>query len=612
MAIVNCSIDRIVQARYNPWHRYPFFLIGMLSGLLLGTLPVSRVAVATERDTVLSKLTQDAALSENEWLAQTVIDPPLEEPQPEPPLPEPEPIPEPDDVLTIPAPIETLVPLPDDEVPESFVVTEFSFVGNTAFRDEELQAIVADFRDRPITLNDLFVARALITQTYLDAGYINSGAYLPIQRIEEGIVEIRVIEGRLEEINIEGLRRLQPEYVRKRIAARTGQPLNVNDIIESLQLLQLNPLIQEISSQLSPGTMTGGSVLNVTAVEADAVSGQAILDNSRSPLVGSFRRRFVFSHNNLSGHGDPFSVGYSNTDGSNSWDVRYAFPFNAYDGTIEFFYSGSRSEIIEPDLKFLGVESNSDELEFGIRQPIVQTPRQEVALGLSLSHQWADSSFRLDGFPRLPLVTAGSDADGNTRQTAIRFTQEWILREVNQVAAVRSQFSLGTTWFGASDNPGDLPDSNFFSWQGQAQYVRIFEDDISLFLRLNAQFANSPLLTTEQFRLGGQGSIRGYQQDQFTTDNGIFASAEARFPLMTIPEIDSTFQVAPFIDYGVGWNEDGNDSEALLSIGAGILWQVGNRFNARLDYGIPLSGSEPSGDSWQEHGILFTLTGELF
>lgn len=611
MSILNRSAGNSAHIDFfSP--QYSFFLLGILSSLALETLSTPRSVLALDQKIVASQSTEERSLIETERLAQTVIDPPpLEELRPQPPLPQPEPIPTPEEVLTIPSAPETPEPLSGDDLPETFVVTEFSFVGNTAFSDEELQAIVADFRDRPITLDDLFIARALITQTYLDAGYINSGAYLPIQQITEGVVEIRVIEGRLEDINIEGLGRLQPEYVRKRVAARTGQPLNVNDVIEALQLLQLNPLIQEISSQLAPGTTTGGSILNITAVEADAVLGQVILDNSRSPLVGSFRRRLVFSHNNLSGHGDFFSVGYSNTDGSNSWDVQYTFPFNAYDGTIEFFYSGSRSEIIEPNLEFLNVDSNSDELEFGVRQPILQTPRQEVALGLSLSHQWADSSFRLDGFPREPLITEGSDNDGNTRQTAIRFTQEWILREANQVAAVRSQVSLGTDWFGATDNGGDVPDSNFFSWQGQAQYVRLLSDDISLFLRLNAQFADSPLLTTEQFRLGGQGSVRGFQQDQFTTDNGIFASAEARFPLMTIPEMDSTFQIAPFIDYGVGWNEDGGD-ESLLSIGAGILWQVGDRFNARLDYGIPVSGTEPSGDSWQENGILFTLTGELF
>lgn len=545
-------------------------------------------------------------------LAQVINDPPpLDEPRPEPILPTPQPIPVPQDLLPIPSTPEVPEPLPEIDAPGTFTVNEFSFAGNTAFSDEELQEIAADYLNRPITLNELFAVRTAITQTYIDAGYINSGAYLPTQRIEDGVAEIRIIEGRLEDIKIEGLGRLKPDYIRSRIAVRTGQPLNVNDLVEALQLLQINPLIQEISAQLAAGSTTGGSVLNVAVSEADVVSGAAILDNGRSPLVGTFRRRLVFSHGNLTERGDRFTVGYSNTDGSNSWDFDYALPINPYNGTLEFFYSGSRSRVIQSDFEFLNVESNSDEVALGVRQPIYQTPRQEFAMGLSFNHKWADSSLQLDGQPREPLITAGSDDAGRTRLSALRFTQEWLWREAVQVAAVRSQFSLGTDWLDATINSGDRPDSEFFSWQGQAQYVRLFDNNASVFLRLNGQWSDRPLLSTEQFRLGGLGSVRGYEQDQVTTDNGIFASAEARFPLMNIPEIESTFQIATFVDYGLGWNVDGGDSTDLLSVGAGLLWQAGPILNLRVDYAVPLLEPILEGDSWQSQGILFTLTADF-
>lgn len=144
--------------------------------------------------------------------------------------------------------------------------------------------------------------------------------------------------------------------------------------------------------------------------EANVVTGLAILDNARSPLVGSFRRRLTFSHGNLAGQGDRFSVGYSNTDGSNSWNLSYAYPLNPHNGTLEFFYSGSRNRVITPEFDILNIESTSDDLELGLRQPVYRTPSQELALGLALSYQRSGSTFQLGDFSREPFPTEGSIA----------------------------------------------------------------------------------------------------------------------------------------------------------------------------------------------------------
>lgn len=535
--------------------------------------------------------------------------PPLEEPKPQ--LPSPEPIPSPEDLLQTPTG-PGLTPVPNLEVPGTIVVTRFIFVGNTAFSDETLQTAVTDYLDRPIIFNQLLEARTAVTQLYVDAGYINSGAFIPAeQRITNGEVVIQVVEGRLEAINVEGLGRLNPDYIRSRIDVRTGVPLNVNRLVEALQLLQLDPLIAKLSAELAAGTTTGGSVLNLEVTEANVVTGLITLDNSRSPLVGSFRRRLSFAHGNLAGQGDRFSVGYSNTDGSNSLDLSYAYPFNPYNGTVQLLYSGSRSRVIEPAFAPLNIESRSDQVELGVRQPIYQTPGEEMALGLSLSYNETGSTFKLGDFPREPFPSEGADANGETRITALHFTQEWTQRGASEVLAIRSQFSLGTDWLGATVNAGDVPDSTFFSWQTQAQYVRIFRDNSLLLLRLGGQLADRPLLSSERFRLGGQDSVRGYRQDFITTDNGLLASAEMRFPVLTIPESNSAMQIAPFLDYGLGWNSGGG-SQSLLSLGAGMIWQFGDRVNARLDYGIPLINPGPEGNSLQEQGLLFTLSAEVF
>jgi len=79
----------------------------------------------------------------------------------------------------------------------------------------------------------------------------------------------------------------------------TQQPLNRNRLLESLQLLQLNPLIQNLSAELS-GARPGASVrVRVTEAKSDSI--QVVLDNGRVPSVGSFRRRLQANELNFLG-----------------------------------------------------------------------------------------------------------------------------------------------------------------------------------------------------------------------------------------------------------------------------------------------------------------------
>ncbi len=329
--------------------------------------------------------------------------------------------------------------------------------------------------------------------------------------------------------------------------------------------------------------------------------------------MGSFQRRATVSNINLFGKGDSFLVSYGNTDGSDTWDLDYTIPLGPHNTSLAIDYSVTDSRIIEDAFDALDIRSDSTNLAFTLRQPMIETPTEELALALELDYRRSESTFQF-GDTRLPLLTSGSD-DGVTRIAAVRFSQEWTQREAREVLALRSQLSLGTDWFDATRNSGDRPDGQFLSWQGQAQWVKALDRDSLFLARLTGQLSDGPLLSLEQFRLGGQGSVRGYRQDQTTTDNGVFASVEMRLPLFEVPSLDSTVQIAPFVDYGMGWNNGGRadpDPNHLLSIGTGLLWQTSDRITARLDFGIPLIDPGDEGNSLQEAGILFSITGRLF
>ncbi len=257
---------------------------------------------------------------------------------------------------------------------------------------------------------------------------------IPPQTIQSGVVKIQVVEGKLEDIQVTGTRRLNPNYVRSRLAIATSPPLNRQRLLEALQFLQLNPLIQNVSAELSAGSRPGSSLLEVKVSEAKTFSSQIVLDNGRSPSVGSFRRRLQLNEANLLGLGDALGVAYTNTDGSNSFDANYTLPVNPRNGTLTFNYGIASSNVIEPPFDILDIHSDSRYYELTFRQPIVQTPTQEFALGLTASRRESDISsfYRGEGFPGSAL-SPGADEQGRTKVSAFRFFQEWTSRNSREV-----------------------------------------------------------------------------------------------------------------------------------------------------------------------------------
>ncbi len=363
-------------------------------------------------------------------------------PQPAPiPQPNPSPPPPPEDVLPSPT-----IPTPTDRLPttETITVTEFEFTGNTVFSSEELtQQVLSKFlsntennKNKTFSLQELLQIAAEVAAFYAEAGYSTSGAIISIPEATrnqgKGIVNIKVIEGKLEEINIKGSRRLNRSYVKSRLGISADKALNVNRLQEKLQLLSLNPLIKQVSAQLSAGSRPGLSVLNVDFKEAKSFNTTVSLDNGRSPSVGSFQRQLFAREGNVTGLGDALSLGYSNTDGSNSLDASYTLPLNSQNGTLRFSFNTTDSNVIEPPFDDINqdgegsdIESQSSFYEISLRQPLSRRIKnrtfRELAVGVSTSLRDSKTSFLDEPFPLSP----GADNDGNTRVFALRFFQDW-------------------------------------------------------------------------------------------------------------------------------------------------------------------------------------------
>ena len=524
--------------------------------------------------------------------------PPLPTKPPEAPSPPPSLTPPPQTPLTPPPQLGVKVKVKRVEV-----------LGSTVFSAAELDAAVASFLGKNATFEELLAIRSVITNLYTERGYTTSGAFLPAQDLTDGVVKIQVVEGAIEKIDVQGLRRLRSSYVRSRIALATKTPVNLRRLEEALQLLQLNPLISNVQAELSSGTAPGLSVLTLNVKEAQPATAALIVENRDSPSVGEIRGTAAISHNNLLGFGDRFSADYGISEGINSYNIGYEIPLNPRNGTLSLNYGNSSSRIVEQPFSSLDINADSYTLSLGFRQPIIQTPTSEFAVALSLDLRQSQTFLLGD----IPFSFSVGPENGKSKITALRFTQDWVNRSATRVLAARSQFSFGLDALGATVNNTGI-DGRFTSWLGQFQWVQALGGGTILIARTGAQLTPDSLLPIEQFSVGGIDTVRGYRQNQRVADNGIVGSLEVRFPLIRDRDGVGTLQLAPFFDIGSVWNHKGEipSPSILASIGLGLRWQLDPYFSARLDWGVPLISVDNRGNSLQDNGISFSVRYQPF
>ncbi|WP_144054341.1 ShlB/FhaC/HecB family hemolysin secretion/activation protein [Pleurocapsa sp. PCC 7319] len=542
-------------------------------------------------------------------------------PSQSPELPAPTPLTPQEQPIETPSTEETTPSEGVPDIPGEFTFESFEFVGGTVFKEEELQAATAEFIGQPISFAQLLQAVNRITELYLQQGYITSGAYIPEQQLESDSLKIQIVESSLADININITQgRLKEKYIRDRISRATSTPLNINKLQEALQLLQLNPLIDNINAELASGNKRGTNILDITVNGAKTFGFQAILNNNRNPSVGSVQRGVEISEDNLFGIGDGISLTYLNTDGSDEFEVGYTLPINSRDGSLGFNFRNIDSEIVEDPFDDLDIEINSRDFDFTYRQPILQkateNSTQELALSLTASRRESDGQLLGRDFP----ISIGADREGETRLSVLRFAQEWQQRSRQTFLAARSQFSLGIDAFDATVNDNGEADSQFFAWRGQILWLRLLKTPknnsqvgTSLVVKSDFQLATDSLVSLENFGLGGQASVRGYRQDVLLSDSGILASAELRVPILQVSQVQGSLQITPFIDLGTVWNIERPDPETntLVGTGVGLLWQQSDNLTARLDWGIPLVDIDSGDNTWQENGVYFQLNYNL-
>jgi hemolysin activation/secretion protein len=525
-----------------------------------------------------------------------------------------------------PAPGLTLPPVPAP--PEGDVQKELGQVrvfvnaiqvtGNTVFPDSEIKAVTEPYENRTLTTEDLERLRLALTLLYINNGYITSGAVIPDQDVKDGVIQIQIIEGALSRIDIEGNNWFRRSYLGDRLMLGAGPPLKIEPLQERLQLLQRDPRIERINADLRPGDQRGESILTVKVREARPWKVWLDFNNYQTPIVGAERGLITLAHQNVTGHGDPFSITYGGSRGVHPIiDTSYTLPLNRYDTTFTASYRRNEFVVVSDQFRALDLNSESEIFGFTLRHPIYRSLTDELAVAITGEHLYnkITSAFDLPGQP-FRFIPGSSDT-GVSAVSALRFIQEYQHRTPSSVVALRSRVSVGIDVLGATINSRDattaggepLPSGRFVSWLGQAQAVKRLDylGGWQILGRLDLQLSNNRLFPLEQIPVGGRFSVRGYRENTLVRDNGFLASLESRIPLLKFASGEDMLQFAQFVDLGRAWLSRTSTPapETLASVGLGMRWKVLPRDRARFElyWGVPLNHVPHPAGNLQDHGI---------
>ncbi len=485
--------------------------------------------------------------------------------------------------------------------------------GSSVLGQADIDGVAAPFLGRPVGLQDLEDIRRQVTLLYVDRGYINSGVVVPNQAVAGGVLVLQAIEGRLTDIEVTGNRHYRSSYLADRLRRGVSVPFNVNDLGRQQQILLQDPALSRLNLSIQPGLAPGEARLIGDVAEASRISLSAQVANSQSPTVGEVRGQLQGAITNLLGVGDVLAAQYGRSQGINDGAVSYSLPIASDDTRLSLRYDVNDTLVITRSLSALDITSRYDSIGLGLSRPFYRTPEQALTLGLSL--EWRRSrTFLLNE----PFSFSGAD-DSRTNVTALRFYQDWLDRNAERVVALRSTFSVGIDALGATVTRTP-PTGRFFSWLGQAQYVRRVFRDWELLARGSLQLSNDPLFPIEQFVLGGVSTVRGYREYLAATDNAVVGTLELRVPVGRLPvpflgaNTDAgTIQLAPFYDHGFGWNtrRATPSNSNLSSVGLGVRWLIGFGTAAEVYYGQALRRVD-SGNALQDKGVHFRIVTSLF
>jgi hemolysin activation/secretion protein len=481
------------------------------------------------------------------------------------------------------------------------LLKSISFQGNSLMSSMQLQALLGDAPGKNLDLAGLRGLADRVTEHYRAAGYLFSRAYLPPQAMQDGNLQIQVIEGSY------GMVQARSDEAALAIAGQAFlQPLQPGAVIASgpleraILILDDQPGIRS-SPLIRPGSVAGTGDLDVSIDRGPRLGGDLGVDNHGNRYTGRYRAYLNLHADSPWTLGDQISVRALATSEA-MWlgALGYSLPLGA---------SGLRGSIGHTHVYYkLGgsfatsqATGTADVTSLGVSYPLLRTQRANLYASAGVqAKQFTDKN---------GLAGTRRDKSSTTLPFGLQFDR-------------RDGLGGGGVTYGALGwTPGQLrldpvllaADSSSARSAGSFRKINLdlarlqaITSGVSLLGRVSAQHASKNLDSSEDFGLGGANGVRAYPNGEAYGDSGWLAQIELRYAVGAY---------VPYAFYDTGqvrtnaalWSPGTNDRK-LAGAGFGVRHQ-GSKWNVEAAIAWRTRGGAPQSDAQDQrtHGTQVWL-----
>lgn len=485
---------------------------------------------------------------------------------------------------------EPAVKVPDDIQDEALIaISEIRITGNKVFPAAVLQSLVADLTVGTHTLTDLEAGAERIGSYYKQRGYFLANAYIPVQDIKGGVLNIAVLEGSLDKVKLSNSSRVGDERILSHLSSLSnGDALQRSAIERQLLLLRSTTGVDSVHASLQGGSTVGASDLLVETKPAPAYNGNVQVDNFGNRYTGEYRIGASLNINSPLKLGDQLSVRIVGSSNDLLYGrLAYQLPVGGNGLRLGAAYSHSQYKLGK-EFDALGANGTTEAASLFSSYPLYLS--QISTLFGTLTYDNKKFNDNLDSVfskteKRVQSLSAGLSGDhldtlyggGRTSFDAAVYAGHLNMDDTSRQIDAAS----------AKSN-GDFVKASYLINRLQ----RVADQD-TLSVSLSGQLAGNNLNSSEKYSLGGSYGVRAYPQGEASGDAGSMLNVELTHAFM--PKLQGML----FYDYGhikINQNNFAMVDNARTIAGAGIGVNAslhGLRLNSYLAWrtqgGVPLS-----------------------
>lgn len=497
--------------------------------------------------------------------------------------------------------------IPEDSGP-MVLVEDIQVEGATLLAPEEIQTTISGHVGTEMSLAAMQKLADMITDIYRAKGYATSRAYLPPQKVIDGQLIIRVIEGKIGKIDIQGNKYFKTSMLRDKIGLEPQGYFDYSALQRSMVYINQSP-DRTAKAILAPGATPGTTDVILEIKDSFPLHVGFEYDNYGSRYIGKHRYSAILEYNNVLGFDDKLyaKMQITESDYLKLQQFRYLFPF---DSTLDIgaYYVGSKSALGK---EFEDADAFGTADIFGIfaNKTIIETNALEVRLNAGFDHKHSENDF-------LGVETSRDDL----RVLKLGFDIDQLDPWGRNI--LTAELDYGVDAFGAMDDKdahASRAGAGSRFQKGAFNFFRLQElpYETSFLWKNSAQFTNHNLVAGEQFQIGGATSVRGYPPAEYSGDKGYYTAAELSVPFYFIEKDKKVpFREEKLYDslrmvffYDFGWvnlktlSTGEKENQVLRGWGFGTRLNVGSDLTCRVEIGYPAGKTPSDGDhahSWVE------------